>query len=134
MLDIDYFKSYNDTYGHLEGDTVLKRVADALAQCDILPHNALLARIGGEEFALVVEQVTPAQLTAIATQLCYLVEQLNIPHQVSPLAVVTISIGSVFLPLDKVSGLKMADVLRRADVCLYRAKDKGRNRVEVEVI
>lgn len=134
MLDIDYFKSYNDTYGHLEGDTVLKRVADALAQCDILPHNALLARIGGEEFALVVEQVTPAQLTAIATQLCYLVEQLNIPHQVSPLAVVTISIGSVFLPLDKISGFKMADVLRRADVCLYRAKDKGRNRVEVEVI
>ena len=132
LFDLDYFKTINDNYGHASGDWALQQVVKTCR--NFMRNNDVFGRIGGEEFALVVEQVTPAQLTAIATQLCYLVEQLNIPHQVSPLAVVTISIGSVFLPLDKISGFKMADVLRRADVCLYRAKDKGRNRVEVEVI
>ena len=133
MLDIDYFKSYNDTYGHLEGDTVLRRVAEELMRSDILPQGALLARIGGEEFAIVLERVTPSQLRAIATQLCYQVAELNIPHSGSPIAKVTTSIGGVYLALDTLSGLKMADVLRRADMCLYQAKDRGRNTVVVEI-
>ncbi|MCP3129525.1 GGDEF domain-containing protein [Shewanella sp. KJ2020] len=133
MLDIDYFKRYNDTYGHLEGDSVLKRVAEALMHSGILPQGALLARIGGEEFAIVLERVTPGQLGAIANQLCYQVAELNIPHSGSPMAKVTTSIGGVYLALDTLSGLKMADVLRRADMCLYQAKDKGRNTVVVEI-
>lgn len=99
----------------------------------ILPQGALLARIGGEEFAIVLERVTPGQLGAIANQLCYQVAELNIPHSGSPMAKVTTSIGGVYLALDTLSGLKMADVLRRADMCLYQAKDKGRNTVVVEI-
>ncbi|MGL5669528.1 MAG: diguanylate cyclase domain-containing protein, partial [Shewanella sp.] len=133
MLDVDYFKSYNDTYGHLEGDAALRLVAQALKQCDVLPQDSLLARIGGEEFAIILEQITPIQLEAIANQLCYQVAALDIPHRSSPKGKITLSIGGVYLPLDtSVRGFTLSEVLRRADICLYRAKEQGRNTVVIE--
>lgn len=133
MLDVDYFKSYNDTYGHLEGDAALRLVAQALKQCDVLPQDSLLARIGGEEFAIILEQITPIQLEAIANQLCYRVAALDIPHRSSPKGKITLSIGGVYLPLDtSVRGFTLSEVLRRADICLYRAKEQGRNTVVIE--
>ncbi|MFV0594971.1 diguanylate cyclase domain-containing protein [Shewanella sp.] len=132
MLDIDYFKSYNDTYGHLEGDEALRHVAQALMQSGILPQDSLLARIGGEEFAIILEHITPIQLEAIANQLCYQVAALDIPHRSSPKGKITLSIGGVFLPLDTAKKLTLSEVLRRADICLYRAKDQGRNTVVID--
>ncbi|WP_254803607.1 sensor domain-containing diguanylate cyclase [Shewanella decolorationis] len=132
MLDIDYFKSYNDTYGHIEGDVVLRRVAQNLKQCEVLPANALIARIGGEEFAIIVEQVTSIQLEAMANQLCYQVAELNIPHMGSPKGKITLSIGGVYVAKDAFNGMTISGLLRRADICLYRAKERGRNTVVVE--
>lgn len=132
MLDIDYFKSYNDNYGHIEGDAVLRRVAQDLKGCEILPPNALLARIGGEEFAVVLAKITPIQLEAIATQLCNQVAALNIPHLGAPTGKITLSIGGVYLPPDALNELTISNVLRRADICLYRAKERGRNTVVME--
>lgn len=131
MLDVDYFKSYNDTYGHLEGDAALKRVAQALTQSGILPQDSLLARIGGEEFAIVLPQISPIQLEAIANQLCYQVAALEIPHKSSPKGKITLSIGGVYFPKESQDGLTMSEVLRRTDICLYRAKDQGRNTVVI---
>ncbi|MFB2643544.1 GGDEF domain-containing protein [Shewanella bicestrii] len=132
MLDVDYFKSYNDTYGHLEGDAALKRVAQALTQCGILPQESLLARIGGEEFAIVLQQISPIQLEAIANQLCYQVAALEIPHKSSPKGKITLSIGGVYFPKESQDGLTLSEVLRRTDICLYRAKDQGRNTVVID--
>ncbi|MFB2802385.1 sensor domain-containing diguanylate cyclase [Shewanella seohaensis] len=132
MLDVDYFKSYNDTYGHLEGDAALKRVAQALTQSDILPQESLLARIGGEEFAIVLQQISPIQLEAIANQLCYQVAALEIPHRSSPKGKITLSIGGVYFPKESQDSLTLSEVLRRTDICLYRAKDQGRNTVVID--
>lgn len=132
MLDVDYFKSYNDTYGHLEGDAALKRVAQALTQSGILPQESLLARIGGEEFAIVLQQISPIQLEAIANQLCYQVAALEIPHKSSPKGKITLSIGGVYFPKESQDGLTLSEVLRRTDICLYRAKDQGRNTVVID--
>ena len=122
MIDIDYFKVYNDRYGHLQGDDCLRRVAAALA--DALPASALVARYGGEEFALVTADADAAPL---ARRLLGAVRALRLTHAGSDVAgVVTISIGAlVCRPLP---GVVAASLLAAADELLYEAKHGGRNR------
>lgn len=120
MIDVDHFKRFNDQRGHLEGDRVLRDVANLLsAMYD--PNRELLARFGGEEFVLVLPGVHLEDASRRADQIRAHIRTSEVP--------VTVSIGvaaQVPSPLDDPSML-----LRRADAALYRAKRNGRDRVEV---
>jgi len=127
LLDIDFFKAYNDAYGHLAGDDCLKQVAAVLARALVRPGD-FMARFGGEEFVCVLPETTLEGALQLAEKLRSAVEQLQIPHEMSSIApVVTISIGAAAtVPAGEQAG---AALLREADGNLYAAKHAGRNRV-----
>jgi diguanylate cyclase (GGDEF)-like protein len=129
MIDIDFFKAYNDTYGHQSGDDCLKRVANALNTALNRPGD-LAARYGGEEFAVVLAGTHPAGAAAVAEALRSRVEGLDIPHAGSRVSDrVTISLGvASMVPVRESSP---ADLISKADRALYAAKRAGRNRVQV---
>jgi len=127
MLDIDYFKAFNDAAGHQAGDECLRRVAQALS--DNLHRAAdLVARYGGEEFAILLPETEAEPARAIAELLRERIESLAIPHPAAPADRVTVSIGlaCVVPPRD---GANAGDFIRCADDALYDAKRAGRNRV-----
>lgn len=127
LCDIDAFKAYNDTYGHLAGDTALSSVAAALANAVRSPAD-LAARYGGEEFALLLADCGMDEARAVAHRLLDTVRALAMEHRSSSAAAyVTISIGvAVLVP----HATNQPDVLVRiADEALYRAKAQGRDRV-----
>lgn len=120
MIDVDHFKRFNDNHGHLEGDALLRRVAQELQQFHD-PARELLARFGGEEFALILPGVHLEEAQRRAQNLCQRLRDAGVP--------VTVSVGvaaQVPSPLDDPHLL-----LRRADAALYRAKRNGRDRVEI---
>ncbi|SDC21047.1 PAS domain S-box-containing protein/diguanylate cyclase (GGDEF) domain-containing protein [Paenibacillus sp. UNCCL117] len=126
LLDIDYFKKFNDNCGHQEGDICLKQVAEALKRAAKRPGD-LIARYGGEEFVIVLP-ITDAQGAAyVAEQLRQEVERLHIPHPSSDVsAFVTASLGhATMIPA---RDLSPRELLVRADQALYTAKQEGRNR------
>ncbi|MEN5237885.1 MULTISPECIES: diguanylate cyclase [Pseudomonas] len=123
ILDLDHFKRINDGYGHLAGDKVLKIVADQLRKR--LRGRDFIARFGGEEFVLLLPQTSPPAAVQVAEALRAAIEACPF-HFKGERVVITTSIGlSAFRP-----GERGDQVLKRADEALYRAKDKGRNRVE----
>lgn len=129
MVDIDYFKKYNDGYGHQAGDDCLKKVAGALAK-DVKRPGDLVARYGGEEFAVVLSNTEAATAKNIAEKLRSNIESMGVPHDHSEAGkVVTLSIGvaSVVPSRDSSPG----ELIEAADKALYKAKHNGRNRVEV---
>lgn len=124
ILDLDHFKRINDSYGHLAGDKVLKIVADQLRKR--LRSHDFIARFGGEEFVLLLPQTSPAAAAQIAEVLRATVEACPF-HFKGERVVITTSIGlGAFRP-----GERGDQVLKRADAALYRAKESGRNRVEL---
>lgn len=128
LCDIDFFKPYNDTYGHLAGDEVLKKVADVISEN--LREGDTAYRYGGEEFLIILPEQTLESASVAAERLRRSVEELAIPHDAkTPPGVVTISLGLAILsPGEK----KLAEeLLKEADTALYRAKEAGRNRVAV---
>jgi diguanylate cyclase (GGDEF)-like protein len=121
IVDLDHFKEVNDTYGHVVGDEVLRRVAEVgtktIRSCD------LFARLGGEEFVCVLPKTDEWGAVMIADRLRIAVERLSVLSGTKPIRV-TVSIGvSAVLGRDS----SVTDVLRRADCALYRAKNEGRN-------
>lgn len=124
MLDVDYFKNYNDRYGHLAGDDCLRTVAQVL-RTSTRRATDLAARYGGEEFAVILADSDSSHAMQVANNIRSAIEALGIPHQDSPNGAVTCSIG--------VTSLQMAEhvsadaLLRMADVALYVAKSRGRN-------
>lgn len=128
LIDLDFFKPYNDTYGHLAGDDCLGRVAHALAATFKRPAD-LVARFGGEEFACVLPETDLSGAILVANQLLHGVASLGIPHSRSAVApCVTISLGTAaILPP---AGLTPEELIRWADEQLYLAKKEGRNRVK----
>ncbi|MFC3657585.1 diguanylate cyclase [Xanthomonas hyacinthi] len=123
MIDIDFFKQFNDSHGHVRGDACLVEVATALAEA--LPaQTATVARYGGEEFAVVLPDTVADAAYAIAQRLLAAIEQRQIPHPASPLGVVTVSIGIATHPASAEAAI---DLLHHADAALYRAKRNGRN-------
>ena len=125
MIDIDYFKNYNDSLGHLEGDRCLKRIADAIAKIAARSGD-LAARYGGEEFVLIFAMTDQDQAIKQAEVLLHLIQNLAIPHPTSAVADhVTVSIG-IASTIPKVSEHHQ-DFIKSADLALYRAKDSGRN-------
>ncbi|WP_374277895.1 diguanylate cyclase [Azonexus sp.] len=126
MCDIDYFKQYNDRYGHQAGDDCLRRVAAAIAQT--MERGAdLAARYGGEEFSAILPDTPLGGALFVAEKIRHAVHQLNQPHAGSPLGRVTLSIGVASLPAD--AGQTYEALIQAADQALYRAKHEGRDRV-----
>ena len=124
IFDIDYFKMLNDTFGHQEGDRVLKEVASS-ARNALARETDKVFRIGGEEFAVLVLAESDAQVVSLMEILRRAVEGLGITHPQHPGAVVTISLGGVLV---KNSTLFTATALfKMADDALYSAKLSGRN-------
>ncbi len=127
MADVDYFKNYNDQYGHGAGDVCLKRVASALAAAVTRPAD-LVARYGGEEFILLAPETSVEGARALAEQLRSGIENLAIPHELSEVApCVTVSVGYASMVPDRLDSA--AALLQAADRMLYHAKRAGRNRL-----
>lgn len=131
MMDIDFFKQYNDHYGHTAGDDCLKLVAQAL-NGTLQRAGDLVARYGGEEFAALLPETDAISARALAERMRESVEALGIPHSTSLVADhVTISLGVVsMIPTSSTSPVTLIDA---ADAMLYKAKRSGRNRVESDV-
>nr|WP_150808352.1 diguanylate cyclase [Pandoraea sputorum] len=130
MIDVDNFKIYNDTYGHIAGDDVLRRVARTIAEAAARPAD-LAARFGGEEFVMVLPNTSAAGAAAIAEKVRMHIEAMAIPHVGSANGRhVTISLGGAAL----VPRTHMAStsLIESADLALYRAKQQGKNRVEMQ--
>jgi len=126
MLDVDYFKPYNDTYGHLSGDSCLKRIAGAIKN-SIHRSSDFAARYGGEEFALILPNTPLEGAMTVAERIRSRVEQLNIPHKANPShQMVTISLG--VWSCDR-AYIDTKNMLEMADAALYIAKRAGRNTV-----
>ena len=125
LLDVDYFKHYNDTNGHPQGDVLLKKLSELIR--DNLKDTDLVARYGGEEFAILLLETTKQQGVEIAERLCAMIDWCRFPKQeTQPGGKVTVSIGVSAYPDD---GDTADAVLQAADDALYRAKREGRNRV-----
>lgn len=125
MIDVDYFKRYNDTYGHAQGDECLKRIAQMLE--DNTRELDLVARYGGEEFAVVLSDCDLQTATAQAARLCDAARALALPHAASEVAdVVTLSIGVA--AMERGQRFTPVELVARADLALYAAKQAGRDR------
>lgn len=128
MFDIDYFKAYNDLYGHPQGDECIRAVAGVLHSGLGRAHD-LAARYGGEEFVCLLPDCAPPDALAKAQELCQAVHALSIRHEGSPAApVVTLSAGVACMVPGEHDSPEM--LLARADANLYRAKFAGRDRVD----
>ncbi|MCP2520370.1 GGDEF domain-containing protein [Candidatus Aminicenantes bacterium AC-335-B20] len=126
MIDIDYFKNYNDHYGHRAGDECLVRIASAIKDFE-RRHGDLVARYGGEEFVMILSGTDADNGRRIAEEIRKKIMDLRIPHPASAISdVVTVSIGAVTLIPSK--NIQKEDVLEAADKALYQAKSEGRNR------
>ena len=131
MIDVDFFKAYNDHYGHIAGDRCLQRVAQALASA-VQRSGELAARYGGEEFAVLLPDSDELRAVAVAHRLREAVRELALEHQASPCgAQVTISVGVACVRPADGRPLEHAQttLFQQADEALYRAKQAGRDRV-----
>jgi diguanylate cyclase (GGDEF)-like protein len=130
MVDVDWFKQYNDLYGHLEGDACLQRVATLLAAGMKRPSD-LACRYGGEEFAVILPMTSIDGATLLAERLRQSLADMAVPHGASPVGRVTVSIGiSCIRPLP---GQSVQELVQSADRALYLAKNTGRDRARVQL-
>ena len=130
MIDIDYFKAYNDNYGHQKGDETLKSVVSALNDAIHRPAD-LLARYGGEEFVIVLPDTTMKGALQLAEVLLANVKALNIPHEYSKAASrVTISVGIACCE-PEIRHDTVESLIESADKAMYEAKMNGRNQLVI---
>ncbi|MDC7219561.1 MAG: GGDEF domain-containing protein [Spirochaetales bacterium] len=125
MLDIDYFKLYNDTYGHQKGDDVLIEIARTLKGL-IRRESDHIFRYGGEEFAVLLYGTTSEKAVEKTQDIIQKVAELNIPHNQSPLGKVTVSAGCQIQSFSQT--IEGDVIILKADKCLYEAKRQGKNR------
>lgn len=129
LVDIDHFKLYNDNYSHLDGDKVIRKVAQALDAVDFV-GEACVARIGGEEFSVCLFSAEPIDATKQAKRLMAAIEQLQIPHEHSPTkSTMTISVGAAGTTNPTLDSYMM--MFQGADRALYQSKTRGRNRYTI---
>ena len=127
MLDIDYFKQYNDEYGHILGDVCLTRVAGILSSAGSRPRD-FVARIGGEEFAIILPETDEASARKVAERCRIAIEQEKIPHAKSSVSdFLTLSMGiATMIPAQTEVALNLVE---QADKSLYLSKNQGRDRI-----
>lgn len=131
MFDIDHFKEYNDTYGHLKGDEVLKRVAETVRR-NLDSVDGLSARFGGEEFIGACAGLSVEENRRLAEKICKEVRELEIEHSATSLGILTLSIG---VSVGEGAVLSNKSILMRsADGALYEAKNTGKNRASVHPV
>lgn len=126
MIDVDYFKKFNDFYGHQEGDECLAQIAKVLSH-SVKRAIDLVARYGGEEFVILLSQTTHDDAFKLCEQIRNAVENLGIPHKDSPKKCVTISLGGVTVYAQE--SMHATELVKMADEALYQAKALGRNTV-----
>ena len=132
MIDVDFFKLFNDTYGHKEGDNCLKAVADALAK-GVTRADDFVARYGGEEFAVVLPNTDEKGACMIAEKLRKAVQDRNIPHiKNTATGCVTISIGVTTSNVNHEQTVD--DYIKHADEMLYKSKQSGRNKYSYQAL
>jgi diguanylate cyclase (GGDEF)-like protein len=125
MLDVDWFKKYNDYYGHPAGDECLRQVARLLGST-VCRTSDLVARYGGEEFVFIAPGTDGASAEGMGRRVCAAVQALGLPHAMSVFGCVTVSVGvAVMIPGP---GNSPEALLKSADDALYLAKEQGRNR------
>jgi diguanylate cyclase (GGDEF)-like protein len=126
MLDIDFFKEFNDNYGHPEGDRCIKQIAGILN--NLLNNKYLFSRYGGDEFIAVMPQTTLEEAHKYAEMMRTAIDDAKIPHKYSEsCGFVTITLGvASIIPTDEIS---VNDFIKKVDGALYEAKDRGRNNV-----
>jgi len=125
MIDIDFFKPYNDNYGHGQGDETLRKVAKALEKT-IKRASDFVARYGGEEFVILLKDINKNGVEAVANNLLNAVRELKITHEFSKIEkYVTVSIGASFYNSN--SDITKLELLLKADETLYNVKNSGRN-------
>jgi diguanylate cyclase (GGDEF)-like protein len=129
MVDVDFFKRYNDHYGHQAGDECLKQLAKLLQTLSQRPGD-LAARYGGEEFVLLLSDASWQGAEHVAQRLLQAVQALHLPHATSELGYVTVSVGLACQEPEAINpDLGCETLLHRADMALYEAKKNGRARV-----
>ena len=125
MIDIDFFKPYNDNYGHGQGDETLRKVAKALEKT-IKRASDFVARYGGEEFVILLKDINKDGVEAVANNLLNAVRELKITHEFSKIEnYVTVSIGASYY--NSSSDITKLELLLKADETLYSVKNSGRN-------
>lgn len=125
MLDVDYFKNYNDNFGHIKGDDILRQLADVISKN--VRDLDIVARYGGEEFAIILRKCNRKKAFSIAERIRKGVAKYQFPgRELQPGGQLTVSIGLAAFSKD----LDKGQLLNLADQALYMAKKKGRNRVE----
>jgi diguanylate cyclase (GGDEF)-like protein len=125
MIDLDNFKQYNDTQGHLRGDEALRMIAQTIVKN--IRKSDTLARYGGDEFVMILPELDKTQAKALAEKLCDVIKVTSVPKKRTSRRVnLTVSLGISTFPTD---GHNEEELLRKADEALYRAKDLGRNAV-----
>jgi diguanylate cyclase (GGDEF)-like protein len=123
LLDIDNFKLYNDTYGHLEGDKVLVKIGQIIRSCLRTMDSAY--RYGGEEFTVILPETTAQEANNVANRIRIAVELENFIPKSGNVANVTISIGVTEYHNDE----QLSEFIKRADQAMYLSKEKGRNTI-----
>lgn len=123
MIDVDHFKTFNDTHGHSAGDDVLRKVASTIAKC--VRESDVVYRYGGEEFSMLLPGATPEEAAHVAERVRAAVEMEEFPgEEMQPGGKLTVSVGVATLDSGSAD-----DIRERADQALYRAKENGRNQV-----
>jgi diguanylate cyclase (GGDEF)-like protein/PAS domain S-box-containing protein len=128
VLDIDFFKQYNDLYGHVQGDKCLAKVAQTLNLAATRPRD-IVARFGGEEFVLLLPETDERAAKKVAERCHRLIEKLDIPHEksdVSQIVTASIGVGTINSPAE----MEPQNFIQAVDKLLYVAKQNGRNRIE----
>jgi len=126
FMDVDHFKSYNDNYGHFEGDVCLKAIAQALNYVSSREGD-IAFRYGGEEFALILPDMDEATMFQVGEQVVQTIAALKLPHAFSSAAdIVTVSVGGATIVPHELA--KSQELIKHADLGVYQAKEQGRNR------
>jgi diguanylate cyclase (GGDEF)-like protein len=129
LLDVDFFKQYNDHYGHTHGDECLKKLAQSLCQAATRPRD-IAARFGGEEFVLLLPETDENAARQVAERCHRMIEKLNLPHETSLAAkFVTVSMGVG--TTNSFFEMESTHLIDAVDRLMYSAKQSGRNRMEL---
>ena len=131
MLDIDYFKKYNDTYGHVAGDEVLRKVAEVLRE--LVRKKDTIIRYGGEEFLILLQDVMPQTAENVCGRIHSQLERQKLEHSASEVSdCVTVSVGLCHQV--QAGTVDLEQMIEAADQCLYESKNEGRNRTTIKWI